>query len=391
MRIFRRITPTRGAEVSSTIPLMPIIQLIFETRIDKYEWLSERIRFRRTLLVTSALLIGASILSGIAIGIAGSILGDFTLAVAGGFASVLCALLGAFIFTATCSASTFARGSRAIRLITRVFRYTGLAGAYSCAALGLVALSYGIILGSNEPRVVNQIYVQTGILAVIAAVPLAMLAATSTPPLIAADRRTSGAKELATSLRCWCFTLFAVVTGSMVIVSVAFEALVLPSAAVLALSTFTIIQSESRRRDLNSSVIAICDQLTDLHLEAEAFATGNEKRERRLLASLLKLQQLLADDPAPILLSVLPRVRTGYEYQVLFAYLICRIGGTAPSEAVERRERFFEGHLGFLEKKDLAVSIGEFAWDLRQQLLVPSLYRMSRSIPRSSSPRGRLA
>lgn len=358
-------------------PLSEVVQRISESRADKFEQQALRAKFRGVRLSASAVLMATGVaLLGLAFAmrisepanpnnlwlIAGSIFG---------------VLAGAWLFLGVCSSSAYARSSRAIRSMSNAFRVFCILGSSVLTIVGLATSTYSfyISLDREGSEVIVHGLFMSGLAAALTALAFSLIVAAMTPPLVASNPKNDAARVLSSSIRCWYLAVFAALVPLYGVVAFTVEDEVLPIAAVAGLTTFLLIQSQGRTRELNAALELISDHLAELHIQAKSFATTTIKNENDLVVSLLKLQRLWADDRSAGVFSVIPRVRAEYEYQVLLAFLLARISESDSPPVVTHRQDFFQTNLGLLGKRELAGLIAVFAWDLRMKLLMRSNYR----------------
>lgn len=373
-----------GPTTVASLPLLEIARLIFESRTDRVERNAAASRFRRPALIASIVLVSLGltlVLAGLleAAPINNNLSVLETARIGGG---VFLVFVETWVFAGRCSQTTYAKASHAGRKASNLIRKGNVVMSHLFGIGGIALLALALYGGPSGPIPLAQLSepISWPTMCGLIALAAAFCAATLVPTIVTTDPH-GGNRVISGSLDGWYLSLFIVLISVCTSISMRTGEPVLPVAASIAVAIYLLTQVKSRKQRMGSAVQSICEQLTDLHGHASSFAAHESVEGRReLLQSLLKLQNVWSDDGSASRITLLPRVTASYEYQIILSYIISKIGQSGVSKLVLHREEFFRRHLGAFDDQELAALISTFAWDLRQQLLLPAAFR-SNQVP----------
>jgi hypothetical protein len=356
-----------------TLPsLLEVADQIYLTRLDKYNGPYRHPRVRKVGIVVFAvaLFLGAACaLVGVVLAAPGITNGSSisTILITIGSAATTAAV---FLFSWLCSNSTFSRISRFGRMAGRIVHGIGLAASFLLSTLCFILLVYvTTVSGFNagEAKFLGNLLVIEFLSGMIA-----MMALMTVPPLLTVNRRRTAAQTTQLSLGTWYFAILLLFATAVVLVTHQGGTIAIPVAVIIGLVTSVLLRLDSRRKQINDISREITAQLTDAYLKAGVWvdAPANAEAHRTLIVSLLRLQEIWTEDPAPGFFNLPVRSRVDNALQVTLEYVLTRITDMPTTESVQARAELFKEQLGSAKRTDFAVLTAEFALTLRQQVLV---------------------
>ncbi len=281
--------------------------------------------------------------------------------------SMAAVMFGMRWFAGVCSPGTFTSIGNVMLRVERVLRVFALTCSLTLS-VGATAFFFAMLV--VEPGLVSEhapfvlLIISLHVLAVV----FALLAGISTPAVATVRHRSNAAPLLNRARAAWYVAAFCLVATTTVVISSIAEGTVAPIAVVIAIATFLLVKFDSHRRELNKATRMLIEGLGVLYAAASTSAKRKSQRST-LVNALLKVQELSADEAAPMMTYFAPHQVMDRELQLVVRYLVLRFTYTPAPSSLRGRELFFDRRYGRASTSELVRLASEFAWALRADLL----------------------